>query len=69
MSVIVEIKKRDSEEELENKIKEASNRMAKLKELRDELIDDKKKRLSKFFGILKLNEDPVTLQRRWRDEW
>ncbi|MGY3214117.1 hypothetical protein [Mucilaginibacter sp. HD30] len=69
MSVIVEIRKQDSEEELENKIKEASNRMAKLKEARDGLIEDKKKRLSQFFGALKLNEDPVILQRRWRDEW
>ena len=23
----------------------------------------------KYCGILKLDEDPVTLQRRWRDEW
>ncbi len=23
----------------------------------------------KYLGVLKLEEDPVELQRRWRDEW
>ena len=23
----------------------------------------------KYVGVLKLDEDPVALQRRWRDEW
>lgn len=26
-------------------------------------------RLKPLFGTLKLREDPVKLQRRWRDEW
>ncbi|MDB4921251.1 MAG: hypothetical protein JWQ54_3234 [Mucilaginibacter sp.] len=30
---------------------------------------DRKVRLSKLFGAIKLKEDAVVLQRRWRDEW
>jgi hypothetical protein len=57
--VIIEIKKEDTPEEVEKK----------LKRLSDKTAEDKKKRLDKLFGSIKLEEDPVTLQRRWRDEW
>jgi hypothetical protein len=57
--MIVEIKKEDTPEEVEKK----------LKRLSDKTAEDKKKRLDKLFGSIKLEEDPVTLQRRWRDEW
>ena len=57
--MLVEIKKQDTHEEIDKKLKEFSGKINK----------DRKKRLSKFLGILKLQEDPVTLQRRWRDEW
>ncbi len=29
----------------------------------------KKADISKFCGILHLNEDPLILQKKWRDEW
>ena len=57
--MVVEIKKEDTPEDIENKLKEFSNK----------ITEDRKTRLSKYFGILKLREDAVTLQRRWRDEW
>jgi len=57
--MVIEIKKEDSPEDIEKKLKDFSGKIS----------EDKKKRLSKFFGVLKLQEDPVTLQRRWRDEW
>jgi len=31
--------------------------------------EDREKRLNKLFGSLKLKEDAVTMERRWRDEW
>ncbi len=49
----IEIKKKD----IEKKSGEFSTKIS----------DDRKTRLSKFFGVLKLKEDAVTLQRRWRD--
>lgn len=55
----VEIKQEDTPEEIEKKLKVFSKRIS----------EDKKNRLSKFFGVLKLQEDPLTLQRKWRDEW
>ena len=57
--MVVEIKRDDSPEVVEKKLKEFSAKIS----------EDKKKRLSKFFGVMKFQEDPVTLQRRWRDEW
>lgn len=57
--MVVEIKRDDSPEVVEKKLKAFSAKIS----------EDKKNRLSKYFGILKLKEDPVTLQRRWRDEW
>ena len=69
MGVIVEIKKEDSKEEVEKKLRDLSVAMGKIKDHQQEIIEEKKERLRKFFGVLKLNEDPVTLQRRWRDEW
>jgi hypothetical protein len=57
--MVVEIKREDTPEEINKKLKVFSGKIA----------DDKKSRLDKLFGVLKLNEDAVTLQRRWRDEW
>lgn len=57
--MVIEIKKDDTPEEVDKKLKKLSNKTE----------EDKKKRLDKLFGSLKLEEDPVTLQRRWRDEW
>jgi hypothetical protein len=53
----VEIKKEDAQENIDKKLKVFSNK----------LTDDRKARLSKFFGVINLKEDAVTLQRRWRD--
>ena len=55
----VEIKKEDTPEEIDKKLKAFSAKKA----------EDRKTRLGKLFGSIKLNEDALTLQRRWRDEW
>ncbi|QKJ31745.1 hypothetical protein HQ865_18885 [Mucilaginibacter mali] len=57
--MVIEIKKGDSPEKIDKE----------LKKILDKAAAEKKQHLEKFFGILKLDEDPVTLQRRWRDEW
>ena len=46
-----------------------SKDIRKVKELLAGLPSKKKFDAKKFYGALKLNEDAVTLQRRWRDEW
>ena len=55
----VEIKKEDTPEEIDKKLKAFSAKKA----------EDRKVRLSKLFGAIKLKEDALVLQRRWRDEW
>lgn len=57
--MVIVIKKEDTPENIKKKIKTLS----------DKVNEDKKERLNKFFGVLQLKEDAVTLQRRWRDEW
>lgn len=57
--MVVEIKKGDSPEKIDRELKKILAKSA----------EDKKKHFEKFFGIITLSEDPVTLQRRWRDEW
>ena len=57
--MVVVIKREDTPENISKKLKEFSDRSYQIKQAR----------LSKYFGILKLKEDAVTLQRRWRDEW
>lgn len=57
--MVIEIKKGDSPEKIDKE----------LKKILDKAAAEKKQLFEKFFGILKLDEDPVTLQRRWRDEW
>ena len=52
----VEIKKEDTQEDIDKKLKVFSTKVA----------EERKAHLSKFFGVLKLKEDAVTLQRRWR---
>lgn len=41
----------------------------KLKKVFDKTVEDRRKRFEKFLGVIKLDEDPVALQRRWRKEW
>lgn len=55
----VEIKKEDTPEDIDKKLKAFSAKKT----------EDRKIRLSKLFGSVKLKEDALTLQRRWRDEW
>jgi len=57
--MVIEIKKEDTPENIRKKLETLSNKVD----------DDKRARLTKLFGTLKLKEDAVTLQRRWRDEW
>lgn len=57
--MVVEIKKGDSPEKIDRA----------LKKILDKAAEEKKKHFEKFFGTITLNEDPVTLQRKWRDEW
>lgn len=57
--MVIEIKKGDSPEKIDQELKKILDRSA----------EEKKKHFERFFGILTLNEDPVKLQRRWRDEW
>jgi hypothetical protein len=55
----VEIRKEDTPEDIDKKLKAF---LAKKTE-------ERKIRLGKLFGSIKLKEDALTLQRRWRDEW
>ena len=57
--MVVVIKKEDTAEVISKKPKKFSTKA----------VGDKQVRLSKYFGVLKLEEDVVALQRRWRDEW
>jgi hypothetical protein len=57
--MVVVIKKGDSPENIDKK----------LKKIFDKTIEDRKARFEKFLGVIKLSEDPVVMQRRWRDEW
>jgi len=57
--MVVEIKKGDSTEKIEHEMSRISARNK----------EQKRERLAKFLGILKLQEDAVTIQRKWRDEW
>jgi len=46
----------------------------RIKALLDKLRTAKRKKrkevdVYKYVGVLKLEEDPVELQRKWRDEW
>jgi len=56
--MVIEIRKEDTPEEVKTKLRNFSLKRSK----------NKKKRLTQFFGVLKLKEDPVTLQRRWRGQ-
>lgn len=56
--MVVEIKKDDSPEEIDEKL----NRIL------EKGKEDKKIFFEQFFGIISWDEDPVKMQRRWRDE-
>ena len=57
--MVVEIKNSDTADEVKKKLDEFNTKIAK-KQHAD---------LSKYFGTLKLDKDPVALQHKWRDEW
>ena len=49
---------------------ESSKKVEKqLQKIFDEMAEERKKRFEKYIGVIQLQEDPVTMQRRWRDEW
>ena len=41
----------------------------KVKEITEKINEDKRDLMKKYFGSIKLAEDPVVMQRQWRDEW
>jgi hypothetical protein len=44
----------------------------KIKTLLEQRVKQKKRKkidLKKYCGILNLKEDPLAMQKRWRDEW
>jgi general stress protein 26 len=55
--VYIEIKKGESLKEIQKRLR-----------LSVEASEERKKHLEKLFGCIKLKEDAVTRQRRWRDE-
>ena len=57
--MVVVIKKGESSDKIDKK----------LKKIFDKTIEDRKARFEKFLGVIKLDEDAVVMQRRWRDEW
>jgi hypothetical protein len=57
--MVVVIKKDDSPENIDKK----------LKKIFDKTTEDRKARFEKFLGVIKLAEDPVLMQKRWRAEW
>lgn len=65
--MIIEIKQSDSREEVEAKLQQMHDHVSKKEEERQE--KEKKEKLKSLFGSIKLKEDPVVMQRRWRDEW
>lgn len=57
--MVVVIKKGEASDKIEKK----------LKKIFDKTIEDRKARFEKLLGVIKLDEDAVVMQRRWRDEW
>lgn len=71
----IEIKQSDSREEVEAKLQQMHDHIAKRRG-NQKLLNDletpdksKKKDLSRFFGCLKLDIDPLEFQRQIRSEW
>ncbi len=40
-----------------------------LQKIFDEMAEERKVCFEKYIGTIKLGEDPVVMQRRWRNEW
>ena len=57
--MVVVIKRGDSPE----KIKKELDKIYKKQR------EERKKLFESFVGVITLDEDPVIMQRRWRDEW
>lgn len=57
--MVVVIKRGDSPE----KIKKELDKIYKKQR------EERKKLFESFVGVIQLDEDPVVMQRRWRDEW
>lgn len=57
--MVVKIKSSDSKEKIERT----------LKRLSDHVAEKRQKNFKQFFGKIKFDEDPLVLQKRWRDEW
>ena len=49
-------------------IKKGSS-LRELKQSVKKHVAGKKKDLRRFCGVISLKEDPVALQKQWRDEW
>ena len=60
--MVVEIKQSDTPEEVEKKLAAIRGETEKK---RQEKID----RVMKYFGSVKLDIDPLELQKQWRSEW
>jgi hypothetical protein len=50
-------------------IKKGSSRAKIIKMLKQHSLKKTYVDIEKYCGILKLNEDPMKLQKQWRDEW
>lgn len=50
-------------------IKKDSSAEEILKKVESLLKQDKNKGIKKLCGAIKLDSDPVALQKQWRDEW
>ncbi len=50
-------------------IKKDSSAEEMLRKVNKLLKKEKKKGIKKLCGAIKLDKDPVTLQKQWRDEW
>ena len=62
--MIVTITSRSTKEEIEAALK-------KLQKVNEKSVNGKDNTFDahKFCGIIKLREDPLTLQKKWRNEW
>ncbi|QQL48847.1 hypothetical protein [Mucilaginibacter ginkgonis] len=58
----VEILQSDTPEEVDNKLSQIDKQI-------DKKNEERFKRVMKYFGSVKLDIDPLKLQRQWRDEW
>jgi restriction endonuclease S subunit len=60
--MVVEIKQTDTPEEVEKKL-------LAIREETEKKKIERKERIMKHFGSIKIDIDPLELQRQWRNEW